>query len=203
MLKAVTWCAKCLFLYFLVVIAALRYSWVFTTPVWQLANKMHWTQTNNVGFVLTWFLPIFATVGFLFGLIPFGKLGKALGDLFRSLFPSAAAKLTPEPDAVQPILWAWLPVTLAFLSRFIAWQSRNSSVFDAHRSPGRIERFFGPPSLYAQTSGLLDNKWISDRFLFTGPMLFLMAAALAAFLRYRISAKPKVEAATGPENESL
>jgi hypothetical protein len=42
--------------------------------------------------------------------------------------------------------------------------------------------------LYAQTSGLLDNKWITDRFLFTGPMLFLMASAIAAILRYRLAA---------------
>jgi hypothetical protein len=186
MLKAVTWCVKCLFIYFLVVVAAVRYSWVFTTPVWGLANKMHWTQLNRVAFVLSYFLPIFAVAGFLLGLVPFGKLGKALGDLFRSFFPSASDKLAPGPDAIPPILWAWLPVTLAFLTRFITWQSRNSSVFDAHRSPGRVERFFGP--LYAQNSGLLDDKWITDRFLFTGPMLFLMACAIAALLRYRLTA---------------
>ena len=188
MLKAVTWCVKCLFLYFLVVIAAIRFSWVFTSPVWGLANKMHWTHLNQLSFVLSYFLPIFAVAGFLFGLVPFGKLGKALGDLFRSFFPSVSAKLAPEPDAIPPILWAWLPVTLAFLIRFATWQSLNSSVLNAHRSPGRIERFFGPPSLYAQTSGLLDNKWITDRFLFTGPMLFLMASAIAAILRYRLTA---------------
>jgi hypothetical protein len=148
---------------------------------------MHWTHLNQLSFVLSYFLPIFAVAGFLFGLVPFGKLGRALGDLFRSFFPSASAKFAPEPDAVPPILWAWLPVTLAFLIRFATWQSLNSSVLDPHRSPGRIERFFGPPSLYAQTSGLLDNKWITDRFLFTGPMLFLMACAIAAFLRYRIA----------------
>jgi hypothetical protein len=186
MLKAVIWCVKCLFLYFLVVVAAIRYAWVFTTPVWQLATRMHWTQLSRVSFVLSYFLPIFAVAGFLFGLVPFSKLGKALADLFRSFFPSASAKLPREPDAVQPILWAWLPVTLAFLLRFATWQSRNSSVFDAHRSTGRVERFFG--TLYAQTSGLLDDKWITDRFLFTGPMLFLMACAIAALLRYRLTA---------------
>jgi len=199
MLKAITWCAKCLFLYFLVVVAAIRYSWVFTTPAWQLANKMHWTQLNQVVFVLSYFLPIFAAAGFLFGLVPFGKLGRALGDLFRSFFPSASSKLAPEPDAVQPILWAWLPVTLAFLTRFVTWQSRNSSVFDAHRSLGRLERFFGPPSLYAQKSGLLDDKWITDRFLFTGPMLFLMACAIAALLRYRLTANRQLPAAPSVE----
>jgi hypothetical protein len=162
---------------------------------------MHWTQLTRVAFVLSYFLPIFAATGFLIGLIPFGKLGKALGDLFRSFFPSASTKIAPEPDPVPPILWAWLPVTLAFLTRFVTWQSRNSSVLDPHRSPGRIERFFGP--LYAQTSGLLDDKWITDRFLFTGPMLFLMACAIAVLLRYRLTASRKTPVETGTGGESV
>src|SRR5580692_1106040 len=123
MLKAVTWCAKCLFLYFLVVVVAIRFSWIFTTPVLTLATKMHWTQLTRVAFVLSYFLPIFAATGFLIGLIPFGKLGKALGDLFRSFVPSTSTKLAPEPDIAPPVLWAWLPVTLAFLIRFATWQS--------------------------------------------------------------------------------
>ena len=203
MLKAVTWCAKCLFLYFLVVIVAIRFSWIFTTPVLALATRLHWTQLTRVAFVLSYFLPIFAAAGFLIGLIPFGKLGKALGDLFRSFFPSASTKLAsePEPDIAPPILWAWLPVTLAFLTRFVTWQSRNSSVLDPHRSPGRVERFFGP--LYAQTSGLLDDRWITDRFLFTGPMLFLMACAIAALIRYRLTAPRKPQAQTETDDSSL
>ena len=189
MLKAVTWCIKCLFLYFLVVVAAIRFSWVFTTPVFQLADKMHWTQLSRFAFVLSYFLPIFAAAGFLFGLVPFGKLGKAFTDLYQSFFASSRLKLPAEPGEpghAPPILWAWLPVTLAFLVRFATWQSRNSSVLDPHRSVGRFERFFGP--LYTQTAGLLDDKWVIDRFLFTGPMLFLMAAAIAAWLRYRLTA---------------
>jgi hypothetical protein len=201
MLRAVIWCTKCLFLYFLVAVAAIRYSWVFTTPVFGLANKMHWTQLNQLSFVLSYFLPIFAAAGFLFGLIPFGKLGRALADLFDSFFSSGSAKIAPESDPVPPILWAWLPVTLAFLVRFITWQSRNSSVFSTQRSPGRVERFFGP--LFAQTSGLLDKRWITDRFLFTGPMLFLIAAALAAFLRYRITTKPDTAAKTPKDDISI
>jgi hypothetical protein len=196
MLKVATWCAKCLFLYLLVAAAAIRFSWIFTTPVWQLAIRMHWTNLNRVGFVLSYFLPIFAVAGFLLGLIPFGKLGRALENLFHSQAPSASAELTREPDTVPPILWAWLPVTVAFLIRFATWQSRASSVFDAQRSTGRIERFFGP--LYGQTAGLLDNKWITDRFLFTGPMLFLVSCALAALLRYKLTnwLRPQVESRT-------
>jgi hypothetical protein len=185
MLRAITWCAKCLFLYFLVAVTAIRFSWVFTTPVWQVAHQMHWTQLNRVSYVLNYFLPIFAVAGFLLGLIPFGKLGRAIGELSASLFPSASSQLAPEPDAVAPILWAWLPVTLAFLTRFITWQSRNSSVLNPHRSPGRVERFFGP--LNSQAPALLDNKWISDRFIFTGPMLFLMSCAFAVLLRHWVT----------------
>jgi hypothetical protein len=185
MLRVVTWCAKCLFLYLLVAIAAIRFSWIVTTPVWQVAHQMHWTQLNHVAYILNYFLPIFAVAGFLLGLIPFGKLGRAISELSASFFPSASSQLKADPDAVAPILWAWLPVTFAFLIRFVTWQSRNSSVLNAHRSVGRVERFFAP--LNSQAPALLDNKWISDRFIFTGPMLFLMACALATLLRHRIT----------------
>src|SRR5260370_7052122 len=141
MLKAVTWCAKCLFLYFLVVVAAIRFSWIVTTPVWALADRMHWTQLTRVAFVLSYFLPIFAATGFLIGLIPFGKLGKALRDLFRSFFPSASTKLRHDPDIVPPILWAWLPVTLAFLTPFVTCQSRNSPILAPPRPPAPLQPF--------------------------------------------------------------
>ncbi|MBB5340203.1 hypothetical protein [Tunturiibacter gelidoferens] len=158
---------------------------------------MHWTSLSRIGYVLSYFLPIFAASGFLVGLIPFGQLGKALGDLFQSVATSPSSSLAPESEAVPPILWAWLPVTIAFLIRFATWKSQASSVFDPHRSVGRVERFFGP--LYGQTTGLLDNKWITDRFFFTGPMLFLIACALAALLRYRLTKprKPQTNAETG------
>src|SRR5258708_12122732 len=109
MLTASTCCAKCLFLYFLVVVAAVRFSWIVTTPVWALATRMHWTQLTRVAFVLSYFLPIFAAAGFLVGLIPFGKLGKALGDLFLSFFPSASTKIAPDPHPVPPTPLPCLP----------------------------------------------------------------------------------------------
>jgi hypothetical protein len=161
---------------------------------------MHWTSLNRISYVLSYFLPIYAIAGFLLGLIPFGKLGEALRELLRSLSNSPSTGPVSEPDSVPPILWAWLPVTLAFLIRFVSWRSRTSSVFDAHRSIGRLERFFG--SLYGQNAGLLDEKWITDRFLFTGPMLFLMACAVTALLRYKLSTprKPRPEP---PNTESV
>jgi len=189
MLRIITWCAKCLFLYLIVAIGSIRFSWIVTRPVWQIALRMHWTQMKGPVYILSYFLPIFAATGFLVGLIPFGKLTKALGELFVSMFPGASKRLNGEPDEVAPILWAWLPVTVAFLIRFATWRSRNFSVLDPQRSPGRVERFFG--RLPSQTPALFDSRWISDRFLFTGPMLFLMACALAVLLRHRLMADGK------------
>lgn len=189
MLRVITWCAKCLFLYCLVAFAAIRLWPISMAYIYQLAASMHWTNLNRISYVLSYFLPMFAVAGFLLGLVPFGRLSEAVRDLRRSLSNSPSTEILSDSDAVPPILWAWLPVTLAFLIRFVSWRSRTSSVFDAHRSTGRLERFFGP--LYGQNPNLLDDKWITDRFLFTGPMLFLMACALAALIRYKLTAPRK------------
>jgi hypothetical protein len=181
MLRAVTWCAKCLFIYFIVAVVSTRLPWIFAAPVWNLARQMHWTDLNRLGFVLSYFLPIYAIVGLLIGLIPFGKIGKAI----RDLLPDSFNQQLPAPDPVSPILWTWLPVTVAFLYRFFTWQSRTSSVLDTQRSAGRVDRFFG--SVHVQTTNLLDTKWMSDRFVFTAPMLFLIACALAVYLRHRLT----------------
>lgn len=190
MLKVVTWCAKCLFLYFLVAILALRFSWVFTVPVWQIATKMHWTHLNRVPYILSYFLPIFTIAGFLIGLIPWGKLGAAISDLLNSFSPSRKL-FTADETTVPPILWAWLPVTIAFLTRYLTWHSLSSSVLDAKRSQGRFERFFG--TIIGQSPAMLDSKWVSDRFIFTGPMLFLMGCALGSLIRYKLTKPKKLE----------
>lgn len=185
MLKAVTWCAKCLFIYLIVVVLALRFAWVFALPVWSIATRMHWTQLNRFTFLVNYFLPIFATAGFILGLIPFSKLGRAIAALLPR---SATAQKTEDRlDQVPPILWAWLPVTLVFLIRYFSWTSRNSSVLDPHANAvtGRFIRFFGTFS--AQTPGMLDPKWGQDRFMYTGPMLFLIACAIAVYLRHRLT----------------
>src|ERR1700677_4912839 len=139
MLRVMTWCAKCLFLYSLVAIAAIRLWPISMAYIWQLATSMHWTNLNRISYVLSYFLPMFAVAGFLLGLIPFGRLLEAV----RSLRRPQNTELVSDSDAVPPILWAWLPVTLAFVIRFVSWKSRTSSVFDANRSSGRLERFFG------------------------------------------------------------
>ena len=185
MLRVLAWCAKCLFLYLIVAILAIKFAWIFVLPVWAVATKMHWTTLNRSVFLLNYFLPIFAASGFILGLVPFGRLGKAVTDLA----PGAARFV--EPDAVPAVFWAWVPVTFAFLVRFFTWKSRNASVLGAggNNTAGRVTRFFG--TFNAQTPVLLDSKWIQDRFLFTGPMFFLMACAVAVLLRHHLIASSR------------
>jgi hypothetical protein len=178
MLRVLTWCAKCLFLYVVVAVLAIKFAWIFVLPVWAVATKLHWTTQTRFVFLLNYFLPIFAASGFILGLVPFGRLGKAVTELA----PGAARFV--EPDVVPAILWAWVPVTMAFLVRFFTWQSRNASVFGGNNNAGRIARFFG--TLNAQTPALFDSKWAQDRFLFTGPMFFLMTCAVAVLLRHKL-----------------
>ena len=187
MLKALNWCIKCLFIYLVVVILALRFSWIFTIPVWSIATRFHWTTLSNFTFAVSYFLPIFAAAGFLIGLIPIHRLTRNIPWL------SSADASEDQPsrfDRVPAILWAWVPVTIAFLIRYLTWHSRNSSVIDPHAiTTGRFARFFG--TLNMQNPSLLDPRWGTDRFIFTGPMLFLMACALAVAVRRHLTA-PKI-----------
>ena len=186
MLRVVIWCTKCLLLYALVAVLAIKFAWIFVLPVWAIATKLHWTTLNRLVFLLNYFLPIFTASGFLIGLIPFSRLGKAVTEIAPGLTRFV------EKDRVPAIYWAWLPVTIAFLIRFFTWESRNASVLGGNNSIGRTARFFG--TLNSQTPALLDPRWAQDRFLFTGPMLFLMACAVAVLLRHTLTSKQSAPA---------
>lgn len=188
MLRVLTWCAKCLFLYFLVAVLAIKFAWIFVLPVWATATKLHWTTASRFVYLLNYFLPIFAISGFILGLLPFHRLRSAVSEIAPGL------NRFTDPETVPAIYWAWVPVTLAFLVRFFTWQSRNASVLGGNNTAGRLSRFFG--TFNTQTPALLDSKWAQDRFLFTGPMLFLMACAIAVLIRHTLTHKP---AATSPE----
>lgn len=192
MLRVVIWCTKCLVLYALVAVLAIKFAWIFVLPVWAIATKLHWTALNRLVFLLSYFLPIFTISGFLIGLVPFGRLGKAVIDIAPGLTRFV------ETDRVPAIYWAWVPVSVAFLIRFFTWESRNASVLGGNNTAGRTVRFFG--TLNSQTPALLDPRWAQDRFLFTGPMLFLMACAIAVLLRHTLTRKP---AATTPEGSEI
>jgi hypothetical protein len=193
MLKAVNWCLKCLFIYLIVAILAMKFAGLFILPVWNIATRLHWTTQNRLVFSLNYFLPIFAAVGFLIGLIPFHRITRSV----PSFGSSDSAEQPTWFDQTPAILWAWLPVTIAFLVRYFTWSSRNSSVIDPHAiTTGRFVRFFG--TLNMQNASLFDPKWGFDRIYFTGPMLFLMACALAVYLRQRLTGQKRVTSSTEP-----
>jgi hypothetical protein len=198
MLRVLTWCAKCLFLYLLVAVLSIKFAWIFVLPVWAIATKLHWTELNRFVFLLDYFLPIFAASGFILGWVPFGRLRKAVIELAPGLTRFV------EPDMIPAIYWAWLPVSVAFLIRFFTWQSLNASVLGGNNTSGRVTRFFG--TLNTLTPALMDKQWAQDRFLFTGPMLFLMACAVAVFLRHLLTRKhptPVPEFPGEPPEETL
>lgn len=192
MLKAVIFCIKCLLFYLLVRILAIRFAWIFTLPVWSIATRLHWTQLTAFVFSVSYFLPIFTAAGFFIGLLPLGQLGWAIATLLPA---NVRERLHVLLDTVPASLWAWLPVTAAFLVRYFSWHSRNSSVVDPRAiTAGRFVRFFG--TIAQQNPSLLDPQWSYDRFLLTGPMLFLMAYALAVFIRRRFTGESKTTPAT-------
>src|SRR5215471_17568129 len=118
MLKAVNWCLKCLFIYLIVVILAMRFAGLIILPVWSIATRFHWTTQNRLVFSLNYFLPIFATAGFLIGLIPFHRLVRSVPSFTSS---DSAQEQPTWFDRVPAILWAWLPVSIAFLVRYFTW----------------------------------------------------------------------------------
>ena len=182
MLKTIIWFGKCLFLYLIVAILAVRFSFVLTLPVWKAAVRFHWTDQPFNIFSFSYFLPIFAITGFVLGLLPWRRL---TGGLPKA--PDSPAETVL--DRVPATLWAWLPVTVAFLVRYFTWSSRYSSVMDPHGiTTGRFTRFLGTVAM--QNMSLVDATWLRDRLLYTGPMLFLMAFALGVFLLRRIARKP-------------
>lgn len=140
-------------------------------------------------FAVRYYLLLASLYGFALGLIPPHKLGEALN--------SALGKFSPRPplpspsggsDFTKPFLWAWLPVGTLFLLDFITWQSPDSSVLGT--SEGRFEHFFF--SLTPESLNVF-ARWTFDRFVLTGPTLFLLAYSLGFWFRQQLPSNPDVQ----------
>jgi hypothetical protein len=93
---------------------------------------------------------------------------------------------TPETDWGRPILWAWSPLAIIFLMRFVSWQSPNRSVLAATDPFERFNHFFNPMamvdwSLLAPQASIM----IFDLVIITGPMVFLLAYTAGVWLRHQ------------------
>jgi hypothetical protein len=145
-------------------------------------------------FAMHYYLFLTSLYGFALGLIPTHKLQEALNSVLGN-FASSHLSTPPssEPDFTRPHLWAWLPVGTVFLLRFIMWQPPDNSVL-ATTSEGRFEHFFFPRdfgsfNLFSHTNQL----WVFDRYLLTGPTLFLLAYSLGFWFRQQLPSNPDVQ----------
>ncbi len=93
------------------------------------------------------------------------------------------------------MLWAWVPVGLALVFRLLIFNVRadNSVLGSTTYGEGRYGHFFAPLSLRS-TSDV--PAWIFDRFVLTGPTLFLFAFSVGVWLRHQFPEHPAGSAET-------
>jgi hypothetical protein len=89
----------------------------------------------------------------------------------------------------RPLLWAWGPVGLVLVYRLLTFPlGRDHSVLGSTTyGESRYEHFFAPLNLRS-TSDL--PAWIFDRFVLTGPTLFLLAYTTGVWLRHQFPEHP-------------
>ena len=89
----------------------------------------------------------------------------------------------------RPLLWAWVPVGLVLAYRLATFQlGRDRSVLESMTNgEARYEHFLGPLNLQPQSEL---HTWIFDRFVLTGPALFLIAHTSGVWLRHHFSGNP-------------
>ncbi len=125
-------------------------------------------------------LPLCVLYGLALGLIPLHRIV----EVFQSSWGIIAARTHPriqdELDWKRPILWAWIPVGSLFLFRFLLWQPFDHSVLTS-ASSGRFDYFFSPPNF-----ATLTPAWMFDRFVLTGPTLFLLAYPIGVWIRHQL-----------------
>lgn len=191
--KEISWFWKCLGFCFLGIFV-LNVIGRTVTPLlsWCLYHTNPTPHARNV-FAMHYYLLLTALYGFLLGLIPPNRIR----EVFNSLFANFASKpLLTSPkndDFTQPIIWAWLPIGTLFLLRFVTWRSPHPSVIAA-ASEGRFEHFFFPPdtvllNLFVHTTQL----WIFDRYVLTGPTLFLLSYPLGVWFRHQFPSLPDAD----------
>jgi hypothetical protein len=130
-------------------------------------------------------VPLSAALGFVLGLVPVEKLKTILLATFA---PGRIRNESTQPDELnpaRPVLWAWMLPTVAFLFRFTPKAIPSGhSVFGFNQPSQRpLAYFFAPFDAMPLSADPL--AWFIDRLLFTSPMLFTGAYALAVLLRCR------------------
>jgi hypothetical protein len=141
-------------------------------------------------FAMRHYLSLSAFYGFLLGLITLHRVNEPFSSYFasfRSKFNSDSRRESPFTD---PILWAWLPIGIVLLIRFVTWKPADQSVIEVS-APGRLEHFFFIPdvinlNLFAPAT----QQWVFDRYVLLGPTVFLLAYPLGVWLYRQFPSRP-------------
>ena len=181
------WITQCLLYCLGGILVSGRLSGLLNPLVWWVLHQNRTTFLGRSSFVATYYLPLIGIYGFCLGLIPIHRLK----ELLASSLGKIEFRSTPGPELVfsRPLLWAWAPVGLLLAIRFLTFSTKadQSVLFSATYGESRYEHFFAPLNL-GSASGL--STWIFDRFVLTGPTLFLLAYTVGVWLRHQFPGPP-------------
>lgn len=185
--KRLLWLGKCLLFCLLGIFIAGRLSDLLNPLIWWALHKNGATLLERPSFVASYYLPLIGIYGLLLGLIPIHRLQELLASSLGKF--RFRPTLRPEMALGRPMLWAWVPVGLAFVFRLLTFPVRadHSVLGSTTYGEGRYEHFFAPFSLRS-TSDL--SRWVFDRFVLTGPALFLFAFSVGVWLRHQFPEYP-------------
>jgi hypothetical protein len=144
------------------------------------------TSLQGAFFIGAYYLPVVARYGFSLGLIPIHRLQEPLASSFGKFRYGSHPRT--EMVISRPLLWAWAPVGLVLACRLLAFPiGRDRSLLGSTTYCASLyEGSIAPLDLHL-TSDL--HGWIFDRFVLTGPTLFLVAYSAAVWLRHQFPAR--------------
>jgi hypothetical protein len=190
------WLTKCLLFCLLGMFLGGRLSDLIGPLIWWLFHQSGTTSMQRPSFIATYYLPLIGTYGFALGLIPFHRLQKFFASALGHL--RFKPRLRSEMIFSRPLLWAWLPVGMVLLFRVLHFQlARGHSVLTTTTyGESAYQHFLAPLSLGSESNL---QVWIIDRFLLTGPTLFLLAYTVAVWLRHQLATQPASPVAAAEE----
>jgi hypothetical protein len=123
----------------------------------------------------------------LSGLVPLHRLQELLASTFGMF--RFTSNLRPELSFDRPLLWACVPVGLGFAYRLLTFKvGRDHSVLGSMTyGQSRYEHFFA--SLQVQSTPDWAS-WVFDRFVLTGPTLFILAYTAGVWLAHQFPQPP-------------
>ena len=185
--KRLLWITQCLLFCLAGILISGRLSGLLNSLVWWALHQSGATFLQRPSFVAAYYLPLTGVYGFSLGLIPIHWLKELFASSFGKIGFRSMARL--ELVFSRPLLWAWAPVCLVLTIRFFTFSTNvhQSVLFSATHRESRYEHFFAPLNVpYAFDL----STWIFDRFILTGPTLFLLAYSAGVWLRHQYPGPP-------------